>query len=148
MWYVLCTWLTVVYLNQHLGAAHSKHWSKYLFLTFYMPKKIKKHWKLRFNQSLECTAPKRWSKYTTNNLPSKYQTTIIENSMASVCTYSIGRAVWYSNVVQIQEHFAWDLFLTIGIPNFFSIQIPTVTLNKTISTKKLGQKVCWSCLTY
>ena len=32
----------VVYFNQHLGAAHSERWLKYVFLTYFVPKKLKK----------------------------------------------------------------------------------------------------------
>ena len=53
----------VVYFDQHLGAAHSKRWSKFgNFLKFFGTKNIETAY---FNQCLECTAPKHWSKYTT-----------------------------------------------------------------------------------
>ena len=35
-------WLIVVYFDQHLGAAHSKRWSKSSFLTFLLQKTLKK----------------------------------------------------------------------------------------------------------
>ena len=31
---------SVAYFDQHLSAVHSKHWSKYAFLSFFMPKSL------------------------------------------------------------------------------------------------------------
>ena len=39
--------MDVVYFDQRLGAARSNPWSKYAFLTFFTPKKLKKDVKAR-----------------------------------------------------------------------------------------------------
>ena len=74
--------ISVVYFDQQLGAAHSKPWLKYAFLTF-LGLKAKKTKKCKNVEKtmreklysgdycLACAAPKRWLKYTTNLLSSQ-----------------------------------------------------------------------------
>ena len=47
---------SVVYFDQHLGAAHSKHWSKYAFVTFLLKiaKKMQKRKKFAAKFSKKC----------------------------------------------------------------------------------------------
>ena len=59
----------VVYFDQHLGAGHSKRWSKSSFLIFFIGEKLKKQQNL--TKMFFKFAPKRWMK----NLPSKLKKT-------------------------------------------------------------------------
>ena len=44
--------LYFVYFDHHLGAAHSKHWSKYAFSTFFSKKLKKEEKERKFLQNL------------------------------------------------------------------------------------------------